>query len=86
MITSLESSIVAVLDSKNNIVGTGFVVSERLILTCAHVVSYANSGRGRKIVVRFHLNGKTQIARVSDEMWSDEEDIAVLEIETLPPM
>ena len=78
---SPESSVVGVCDANGRIVGTGFIASERLILTCAHVVEAAGSGSGKSTVVRFHHNGEAREAHVSAEYWrpSNGDDIAVLQ-------
>lgn len=87
MSDSITASIVAVLDSDDNIAGTGFILSEDMVLTCAHVVESAQSAPGKDIRIRHHLNRRLQIAKVSTKMWrpSDGDDIAVLELsESLP--
>ncbi|HBE16585.1 MAG TPA: hypothetical protein DDW51_02950 [Cyanobacteria bacterium UBA11367] len=43
MFRQFESSVVQIFNSSNKIVGTGFLVSEQHILTCAHVVQTALS-------------------------------------------
>jgi hypothetical protein len=45
----LQKSVVAILDDKNKIIGTGFVAGDNLILTCAHVVE--------QVTVRFAADG-----------------------------
>jgi hypothetical protein len=37
----IKNSIVAILNPDNEIVGTGFVAAENLIVTCAHVIDLA---------------------------------------------
>lgn len=88
----LAAGIVAICAANGDIEGTGFVVAERLIITCAHVVEAAGGaphggGPGRSIGVRFHLNGARQTAQVVNEYWRgpDVDDIAVLRLtENLP--
>ena len=74
-------------DPNGDIVGTGFVATERLIVTCAHVVEHAGGGLGESIGVRFHINSAQQTAQVASEYWRVPEanDIAVLRLaENLP--
>jgi hypothetical protein len=40
----LQRSVVAILNAKNKIIGTGFVAEKSLILTCAQVVELATAG------------------------------------------
>lgn len=81
--SDLDSSVIGVLDPNGRIIGTGFVATEQLIITCAHVVEDARSGPGKAITVRFHLNAKIQEAQVLPEYWlpSQEVDIAILQLE-----
>jgi S1-C subfamily serine protease len=87
MTASLDASVVAVCNARDQIVGTGFVASESLILTCAHVVQAAGSGPGGRVVVRFHIGGTQCEALVATEYWrpSDGDDIAVLLFDTALP-
>jgi V8-like Glu-specific endopeptidase len=48
----IQKSIVAILNNKKKIIGTGFVAGENLILTCAHVVKHASSALNNQVVVR----------------------------------
>jgi hypothetical protein len=49
----LESSVVAICDANRRIVGTGFLAEGDLILTCAHVIEAAGSGRDGTVQVMF---------------------------------
>lgn len=40
---NIRDSTVAVLNEKGKIVGTGFLVGENLVLTCAHVIVQAGA-------------------------------------------
>ncbi len=40
----IKNSVVAILNDKNKVIGTGFVAGENLILTCAHVTENASIG------------------------------------------
>lgn len=55
---NLRNSVVAVLDFRKRVVGTGFVVGAHLVLTCAHVIEAAGGGPGGTINVRYQFNGE----------------------------
>jgi WD40 repeat protein len=83
----IRAGIISILSNKGKAVGVGFFVSERVALTCAHVVKSAKSAQGLPIWVELH-DGSTLQAEVSSEFWSEpeKEDVAVLEFtEELPP-
>ena len=66
----LPTSIVRILGSDGNTVGTGFVVTaDGLIATCAHVVRSAGAGPG--VIVRqvFHATGDEATAIVEPDGW-----------------
>jgi len=42
----IKNGIVSILDKDGKAVGTGFLVSETAVLTCAHVVLQVGSGPG----------------------------------------
>ena len=51
----IKNSVVAVLNDKNKVIGTGFLAGGNLILTCAHVIEQATAGlneRGRMVATR----------------------------------
>lgn len=58
----LKTCVVSIrsLKKKGAIVGTGFVVDGRHILTCAHVVNMANAGHGDELLVVFAANDRQQ--------------------------
>jgi WD40 repeat protein len=78
----IRAGIIAILSSTRKAVGAGFFVSERVALTCAHVVRSAKSAQGLPIWVELH-DGTIIQAKVSSEFWAEskEEDVAVLEFE-----
>jgi hypothetical protein len=89
----IKNSIVAILDKKKKIIGTGFVVGENLILTCAHVVETATStiidpttDLNVQVTVRFAIDGSEAIAQVDARNSSPgyEKDVALLRVDTLP--
>ena len=85
----LEHGIVAILNAKGEICGTGFFVNQRLIATCAHVVVDGGSGPGETLTVYFRQSGKTRSAKGLPEFWRPRkvgsEDVAILELDGDPP-
>ncbi len=98
MTTLLESSVVRIYSNGGKVVGAGFLVSPKYILTCAHVVADA-LGLSRAIVEKpeqavsldFPIVAAKQFFKARVVFWRpihpDEfaEDIAGLELESSPP-
>ena len=81
----IKTSVVAILNDKNKIMGTGFVAGENLILTCAHVVEQATAGLNERVIIRFSDNSKTEaIVEQSSFSPSYEKDVALLHVDSLP--
>jgi WD40 repeat protein len=78
---SFEDNILRVLKG-DTIVGTAFLVSERLVATCAHVVESADVKVGGNISLRLS-DGKDIVAVVAPEFWRDPnaEDVSILRLE-----
>ena len=79
----LNEAIVAILDQRGKVVGTGFVVHENLIATCAHVINKARSGTVEEhIPIRFYNTTSVTTANIVDEWWPEPqaEDVAILQI------
>jgi formylglycine-generating enzyme required for sulfatase activity len=83
----LRAIIVAICKDDGQIVGTGFVVGEQLIVTCAHVVEHAGSLPGGVVTVQFHISGERRSASVLPECWRsvESDDIAVLRLQDALP-
>lgn len=79
----LTEGIVQILRHDDTVAGTGFIVSNRLIVTCAHVIQATNTGSGNKVRVRFYLNRKECNAIVMPERWHDSYngDLSILQLE-----
>src|SRR6266436_2965006 len=75
----LTSGIVCVLDDNNTPAGAGFVVSDGLIATCAHVLG---EPRPKQVVIVFQATNERREARVIDQCWrsEDAEDVAFLQV------
>jgi hypothetical protein len=80
----IKNSIVAILNTDNEIVGTGFVAADCLIVTCAHVVDLAQSAR--MVRVRFAVDNSERFADVDASAYSpkDELDVAILRVSQTP--
>jgi hypothetical protein len=98
MVATLESSVIRIYSNSGKVVGAGFLVSPKRILTCAHVVADA-LGLPRKtaempdaqISLDFPILAAKQLFKARVVFWQpvnpDEfaEDIAGLELESSPP-
>ena len=98
MTSTLELSVVRIYSNSGKVVGAGFLVSQKYIFTCAHVVAHAlgiarntaetPNAQGR---LDFPLLAAKQFFTAKVIFWRpvnlDEfaEDIAGLELETSPP-
>ncbi len=82
----IKSSIVAILNTENEIVGTGFVAADCLIVTCAHVIEQAKSAPSGMVRVRFAADNSERFADVEASAYSskDELDVAILRASQMP--
>ncbi len=84
MTSSLDHSVVAIIGQDHTIKGTGFLAGDRLILTCAHVVSAAGGQPGGPLRLRWHVKaGEAQMATV--DRWDAHNDLAVLRLPAESP-
>lgn len=76
--SSFEDSILRVLKG-DSVVGAAFLVSDRLVATCAHVVGSAGADVGGKILLR-SPDGEEIDAIVESKFWRDvnAEDVSIL--------
>lgn len=87
---SFKDSILRVMRG-DSVVGAAFLVSERLVVTCAHVVKSAGVEVGGKISL-CSSDGREIVASVESEFWRDTkaEDISILRlknpVENLQPV
>jgi len=79
--SSFEVSILRVMKG-DAVVGAAFLVSDRLVATCAHVVESSGAKVGGKISLR-SSDGKDINAIVNPEFWRDTnaEDISILRLD-----
>ncbi|MEV4334155.1 trypsin-like peptidase domain-containing protein [Streptomyces sp. NPDC049597] len=73
-----------VLGQGGQVAGAGFLVAERLLVTCAHVVQAAGSGPGGRVQLIFpQVDGAPQVeGHVLDEPWHspENEDVAIVRL------
>jgi hypothetical protein len=93
----LNEAIVRIRDGRGQIVGAGFLVGERDILTCAHVVARAQGGAdkrqpttGAEVSLDFPLLAPQQILSARISVWKPPQDdgtgdIAGLRLNSAPP-
>src|SRR5215469_6248674 len=81
----IKNSVVAVLVD-GTLRGTGYLATDRLVITCAHVLTDDLSPPEEEIVVRFYCNGAEVRVETSEERWSpsSKDDVAVLELRLEP--
>src|SRR5947209_14477128 len=70
MTQQLEQCVIRILNADDVVVGAGFLVADRLAVTCAHVVRAAGSDRGQPISIQFYASPVQQKAQVLVEGWS----------------
>lgn len=75
---SIESGIIRILKPDGTTVGTGFLVSKQVAITCVHVVERAEGKPGGKINIQFHAENASILAVVHRDGWFKEDDIAIL--------
>ena len=81
---TIEPSILRILNSKGQSVGTGFLVSKTMAVTCAHVVSSIALDAENRIRVQFTGQKQSIFARMPDEFFDIDQDVAILELESVP--
>ena len=60
--TGIPEAVAQVLDSDGHVAGAGFLVDHDLLVTCAHVVEAAGSGRGGGVTLVFpRLSGQPRL-------------------------
>ncbi|MGO4457309.1 trypsin-like peptidase domain-containing protein [Streptomyces sp. M-16] len=81
----LLSAVAQVLGPGGEVAGAGFLLSEDVLVTCAHVLSGAGSGPGEQVRLAFpHLAGAPRIVegRVLEGPWRapEDEDVAIVRL------
>jgi hypothetical protein len=57
----LQTCVVKILKQDGTIAGTGFVVAQRMAVTCTHVVELADGEPGEGVEVEFYHGGKNTL-------------------------
>ncbi|SCG64255.1 trypsin-like peptidase domain-containing protein [Micromonospora humi] len=88
MTSSLTAAVARFVTADGTVAGAGFLVGERIVVTCAHVARAVGGAPGAEVTVWFpHAPGAPRLAaRVVPEAWRDagDRDIAVLRLDTPP--
>ncbi len=82
--SDLLSAVTRILGQDGAVAGTGFLVAEGVVVTCAHVVEAAGSGPGRGVLLSFpHVVGSDRVeGHVPAELWRavESEDVAFVRL------
>ncbi len=83
---NIEQATVRILDKTGATIGAGFIVADKLVVTCAHVIEETGSKVGKPIRIKFYNTDQKHTANVLRNFWSkdNEDDIAFLEINDPP--
>jgi len=82
-VLDLEACVLRICDDTGRTRGTGFLVTETLAVTCAHVVKACGAGPGGRVRVVFHRGGAARQAEVLPDGWRgpDGDDVAILSLQ-----
>jgi S1-C subfamily serine protease len=93
MALSLNSAIVRIRTADGRVVGAGFLVSERQVLTCAHVVAQALGIREEngdvpqgEVSLDFPLVAPGEQLTAKIVWWQPDSDVAGLKLDQAPPV
>ncbi|WP_330293434.1 nSTAND1 domain-containing NTPase [Streptomyces sp. NBC_00576] len=82
--SDLLGAVAQVLGPDGAVAGTGFLVAEGVVVTCAHVVAAAGSGPGEQVLLAFpHVEGADRVEGcVPAELWRsvEGEDVAFIRL------
>lgn len=79
MTSSVEKAVVRIRKADNSIVGAGFLVKEKIVLTCAHVIDDA-IGSNKHISLDFPRIDPNIFLKADIKFKNSESDIAILEL------
>ena len=84
----MSAAVAQILSGDGDVVGAGFLVGDRALVTCAHVVEDAGGGPGASIRLGFpHVPGASLIEGVVDAaLWRHprEQDVAIVRLDQAP--
>ncbi len=82
--TEIEPSTLRILNAKGQTIGTGFLVSKTLAVTCAHVAMAASPDGENRIRAQFTGQKQPIFAKVLDQFLDLDHDVAILELASVP--
>ncbi|MBV9024857.1 MAG: PD40 domain-containing protein [Streptomycetaceae bacterium] len=86
--SGLLAAVAQVLGPDDEVAGAGFLVTDDILVTCAHVVHAAGCGPGETIRLAFpHMEGTPQVeGQVLAEPWRapEDDDVAVVRLSGIP--
>jgi WD40 repeat protein len=87
MPSDLPTAVAQILGPDMSVAGAGFLVAENVLVTCAHVVRAAGSGRGERVLLAFpHVAGSNGLeGRVEEWRAPEDEDVAFVRLRETPP-
>lgn len=84
----LVAAVAQILTADGTVAGAGFLVTETVLVTCAHVVEAAGSGPGGAVLLAFpRVGGAERVqGQVSAELWrgAEREDVALIRLAATP--
>ncbi|MGW2834962.1 nSTAND1 domain-containing NTPase [Streptomyces sp. NPDC001286] len=84
----LPAAVAQVVGVDGDVAGAGFLVAERILVTCAHVVTAAGSGPGDRVRLVFPHARDAEVVEgeVDQELWRavDQEDVAFVRLHAMP--
>jgi len=80
----IEPSTLRILNAKGQTIGTGFLVSKTLAVTCAHVAMAASPDGENRIRAQFTGQKQPITAKMLDAFLDLDRDVAILELESAP--
>ncbi|MER5383196.1 trypsin-like peptidase domain-containing protein [Streptomyces sp. NPDC002688] len=82
--SDLAAAVAQIVGPDGAVAGTGFLVADGVVVTCAHVVEAAGGGPGEEILLSFpHVRGADRVeGRVPGELWRsvEDEDVAFIRL------
>ncbi|WP_406364789.1 eIF2A-related protein [Streptomyces sp. NBC_00645] len=82
--SDMVAAVARIIGPDGAVAGTGFLVADGVVVTCAHVVEAAGGGPGEDILLSFpHVRGADRVeGRVARELWrsAEDEDVAFIRL------
>jgi WD40 repeat protein/energy-coupling factor transporter ATP-binding protein EcfA2 len=86
--SDLPAAVARILGPDGAVAGAGFLVAERVVVTCAHVIEAAGGGPGETVLLAFpHTEGADRVqGHVPGELWRAAEngDVAFIRLTSTP--